>query len=62
MTVHDKSSAAGKFDFGFMGEGKDDDKPTEKSKQPSGSYPLAEGREEAYAKPTHADGTLITRK
>lgn len=58
--VHDVRSGAGKFDSGFLA-----DKDTEgyaKPKHESGAFPVGGGTETPYAKPTHATGTLITKK
>lgn len=54
--VHCESSGPGKFDFGFM-ESETKETPMEVPVHATGAYPVAGGREEAYAKPTHAPGT-----
>ena len=62
MGVHDTASSAGKFDFGFMGESKNDDTQTPKSDQPAGTYPLTSKDDTTFAKPTQPDGSLIPNK
>jgi hypothetical protein len=59
IKAHDERSGAGKFNDGFMGQGVDDDKPTAKTVQPAGVFPIAGGSETPYAKPVHAPDTLI---
>lgn len=59
--VHAKSSDAGKFDFGFMGN-KDDEEKFDVPVHATGAFPIAGGKEEPYAKPTHAPGTYASKK